>query len=669
MIVLKHLFLLFLFLALHCTMPGFISAQSAEKKHLYDSLLQALSQSKDDTSKINILYKLAVTFAPSDSAKAFQYANICMRISQQIKWEKGIGLSYLAFGKTYYQITNYTTALSDCDTALSIFKKLNDKKNIATTVRTIAVSYSGLGNYSKGIENNFAALRLFEELNDEKGIENIYNNIGVAYYYLLDYDKAIANYKKALPICKKLDDKYGVASALDNIAIAYQDEGKLDSANIYDLQAIKIFEAINHQPALGRIYANRGDILSRMHDATSAFAFYNRAVEINEELGIDDQLGNDYASIGSLYLELAKDSAGRFNASPELKTNKNDLLKKAQSYFTKAIPLIKNSGDVDFLMSASLLASETEERLGNFKNALVFHKDYTLYKDSIFNDANKRKIEAMETERLTEVKDKQIALQASEVKRQTLIRNIILIAVVALAAFAFLFIFLYNKRRKIKFDKRVMEVEMKALRAQMNPHFIFNSLHSINKYVMDNDKKNASVYLSKFANLMRLILENSREQEVPLEQDLQALELYIQLEALRFKNSFIYYIEVDEKIDKENTLIPPMLLQPFVENSILHGIHDKENGIIKINIQQENEMIRCIVEDNGSGNTEQMAFAYDENKKHKSLGKKIISERLSIINQLKKAKASVNIFDVKDNEDKPGGIRVELLLPLELAFN
>ncbi len=669
-------FSLFLFLTIaFCVKTNQLQAQSLQGQARADSLLQALSKSKDDTSKTKTLYLLAITFAPIDSAKAFNYATQCMNISKQLKWTKGTGLSYLAFGKAYYQITNFTSSLSNCQIAYSIFKKINDKKYMASALGTIGVSYVGLGEYAKAIENNFTTLQLYEEMNDERGIENMYNNIGVAYYYLLDYSKAIDNYKKALPMCRHLNDKYGIASALDNIAIAFMDEGKLDSANVYDIQAIKIFESINHQPALGRIYANRGDILSRMHNAKSAFAYYNRAIEINKRLGIDDGLGNDYASVGMLYLELAKDISGKFIASSELETNKSTLLKKAQLYFAEALPLIKNSGDINFLMSTSLVASETEERLGNYNIALMFHKNYTLYKDSIFNDANKKKIAAMEMERLTEIKNKEIqllnqqkALAASEIKQQTLIRNIILGSVAAAALLTAFFIWSYNRRRKTAFSKQMKEVEMKALRSQMNPHFIFNSLHSINKYVIENDKENASAYLSKFANLMRLILENSRQQEVPLEMDLQALELYMQLESLRFKNRFNYFVEISSDIDKENTLIPPMLLQPFVENAIIHGVQNKENGLIKVSVHKENDMIKCIVEDNGAGRENMVTYEQSENKKHKSLGMQIITERLNIINQIKKVKAAINIFDLKDAENKPRGLRIELLLPFELAF-
>jgi len=185
---------------------------------------------------------------------------------------------------------------------------------------------------------------------------------------------------------------------------------------------------------------------------------------------------------------------------------------------------------------------------------------------------------------------------------------------------------------------------------------------------MENDKVNASEYLSKFAKLMRLVLENSREQEVPLENDLAALELYVQLESLRFENRFQYKIEIDPAIDKENTLIPPLMLQPFAENAIVHGMKDKEGGLIKINVHTENNnMIRCVVEDNGRGR-ETLPVKEGSNRKRKSLGLKIMQERLNIINQLKKAKAAVNIFDLKDAENKPVGLRIDLLLPLQLAF-
>jgi LytS/YehU family sensor histidine kinase len=186
--------------------------------------------------------------------------------------------------------------------------------------------------------------------------------------------------------------------------------------------------------------------------------------------------------------------------------------------------------------------------------------------------------------------------------------------------------------------------------------------------MLDNDKENASRYLSKFSRLMRLILENSRQQEVPLEKDLAALELYLQLESLRFNNRFKYTIEVDSDIDSENTLIPPMLLQPFVENSIIHGLSYKKDGLIKVKVHRENNEIKCVVEDNGIGRKKAVLPVRDEDKKREGFGIKITEERLQIINQQKKVKSAIRILDIEGKDNEPGGLRIELSLPYEQAF-
>ena len=186
--------------------------------------------------------------------------------------------------------------------------------------------------------------------------------------------------------------------------------------------------------------------------------------------------------------------------------------------------------------------------------------------------------------------------------------------------------------------------------------------------MIDNEGKLASAYLIRFSNLMRLTLENSREKEVSLSRDLSALELYMQLEALRFKNKFQYVIEVDPGIDWESTLIPPMLLQPFVENSIIHGISNKEGGVIKISVSREGNMIRCVVEDNGEGRKNSVKFKIAQEVKRESLGVKITQERLQIIDKLKKVKTAIFITDLADINNGSSGLRIELLLPFVNAF-
>lgn len=645
-----------------------VPAQARQGDKLRDSLKQVLAHAKDDTSKIKTFFLLGNSYAANDSSTAVKYANQVKKLSERYHWQKGVGLYYFIMAKMYYYVPDNNMCLQNARQAWLILNKTDEKKYTAAVLVYMANSYQTTGFFTKSIENNLAALALYESINNAHGEGVCYNNIGVDYYDLHQYDKAVENYQKALGLSKKEGDKFGIGSDLDNIAMVYLGEAKYDSADAYNQAGIKMFEAVNDQPGLGRIYSNRGNILIKLHDAKSAEEYYRKSLAIDEKLGSDEGISYGYGFIGELYLDLAKDSATRYKTAPFMKKDKKTLLDSAEFYAQKALIWAHKAGDMSLLMNHNLLFSEIEERLGHYQNALASHKDYTSYKDSIFNDANKQKIAAMENERLTQTKDQEIALQAVEARRQALLKNGVLIAAIAIVASICLFVLVYNRRKKARFDKEVMEVEMKALRAQMNPHFISNALHSINKYVMENDKTNASGYIAKFASLMRLILENSREREVPLDQDLHALELYIQMELLRFNNKFTYRIEVDPQIDRENTLVPPMLLQPFAENAILHGLQNKENGVISIQVRKIHNMICCVIEDNGNGNIDGPAAAPAQNKEHTSLGRKIINERLSIINRLKKAKATVNIFQLKDAQNRPGGVRVELLLPVELAF-
>jgi LytS/YehU family sensor histidine kinase len=203
---------------------------------------------------------------------------------------------------------------------------------------------------------------------------------------------------------------------------------------------------------------------------------------------------------------------------------------------------------------------------------------------------------------------------------------------------------------------------MKALRSQMNPHFIFNSLNSIGDYISKNNLVAADNYLTKFAKVMRMILENSEQKEVSLSDDLKGLELYMQLEAMRLNNKFTYEINVEKTIDQENTMVPPLILQPFVENSIWHGLARKKGaGKIVIDIKREAQMLNCVVEDNGLGRN-QMGDSSLANATHKSLGMKITKARIDIINKVKKSKAAVELSDLAE------GMRVEVKLPFELSF-
>lgn len=210
------------------------------------------------------------------------------------------------------------------------------------------------------------------------------------------------------------------------------------------------------------------------------------------------------------------------------------------------------------------------------------------------------------------------------------------------------------------------DMELKALRAQMNPHFIFNTMSSIQHYITNNDSQAALKYLSKFAKLMRSIMDNSKQPVILVKEELDALKLYLELESMRFKNKFTYTIHVDESVDINYDEIPAMLIQPYVENAILHGIGNKEGkGHLHIVLKKQNGMIICEIEDDGVGRKKAMEMSGKKKSTHKSMGMEITRERLEILNLTNESNLSVNITDLVDNAGSPAGTRVEIFVPTD----
>lgn len=245
-----------------------------------------------------------------------------------------------------------------------------------------------------------------------------------------------------------------------------------------------------------------------------------------------------------------------------------------------------------------------------------------------------------------------------------------------IASFATLIFTLYRYRvshiekteaLKTALNKQIAETEMKALRAQMNPHFIFNCLNSINRYIIKNDHKTASLYLTKFAKLIRLILDNSEHHEVELAQELEALKLYIDIEALRFDHKFSYEIEVDDEIDQDSIKIPAMVIQPFVENAIWHGLlHKDTHGKMMIRVKLDGELLVCEVEDDGVGREKAMELKSKTATTRKSLGLKITADRLEALESRFGVPGSVEFIDLKDENGVASGTKVVIKIPVEL---
>ena len=222
-----------------------------------------------------------------------------------------------------------------------------------------------------------------------------------------------------------------------------------------------------------------------------------------------------------------------------------------------------------------------------------------------------------------------------------------------------------EERLKADFEHQLSEIQMQALRAQMNPHFLFNSLNSIKYFAISKSKDETAAYLSKFSMLVRAILNNSKSRTISLKEELDALQLYIEIEHLRLDGKFDYLIDIDSSIHIKQAQIPPMILQPFVENAIWHGLMHKDGrGKLLVQVKDMGHQIQCIIEDNGIGRAKAATFRNSQTDHKKSVGMQITSDRIALINKIYHIDTQVMVIDLEDENGTPKGTRVVINIPL-----
>lgn len=691
-------------------------AARAQQREL-DSLLHVLSlYSRQDSTRIDILNEIVYAYHTIDPDKGLQTADEAIALALQIKDMPRVASSHSNKGVNYWAKGQDSMAMEMYMQALKIHQASDNKKGMGNMYNNIGMLYFNKSDFYAAIAYHQKGLDIFKEMKDSSRIATIQNNLGVDYQYVSDYPTALGYYLNALSIYAKKGTlpQYASATAraLSNIGIVYKNLGQYDNALIFQNRALDAFKEMKNKQSMAAAYGNIGVVYDLLSKPAEAIAFYLKALDLNEASGNQNRIASDYANLGAAHIQLPdyekgfeylqkarkiyEASGDRNNLSVVLLQigelylhSPDNFLKQhhispsarhgtAMRYQKKALAIAKEIGAVALQSQALESLSALYEASHEPVKALATYKKYLLLRDSVVNDEKRvemaKKEAAFEFEKKAALLDaghsKAAALADAEIKKQQIIRNSFAGGAIVLLFAAFMGYIAYKRRRdaeekrkEIEFKARVTETEMKALRAQMNPHFIFNSLNSIADYIGRNDLPAADSYLTKFARLMRLILENSEQKEVSLTDDLKALELYIQLEAKRLNNKFVYSISVAEDIDQDNTLVPPLLLQPFVENSIWHGIaNSKHRGSIDIRITSENNELTCIVEDNGVGRNYIPSANNHPGTEKKSLGMKITRERIDVINQSKNANASLTLYDLTE------GLRAELKLPLQTAF-
>lgn len=671
------------------------------QQHVLDSLLNVLPKhSAKDTIRLNLLNDIAFEYSFIDPDKGIAAAGEAISIALETGNRSKLAASYSNKGVNYAAKGNDSAALALYKQALAIHEEQNNLLSMARVFNNMAIIYVGLSDYAKALEYHGKSLAIFEKTGDKLRMANALNNTGVVYLYLADYPKALGYYLKALSILEGLDNSSAIANNLSNIGIIYKNLEDYQKAIHFHEKALALYIKTGNKQGIANTMGNIGVVYDKSDKKDRALEYFQKGLSINNVLGNKIRVASDLTNIGTTYqglhqydtalkyyekaLDIYKTAgdrnsivivlnqlAGLYTEAPatalkSVGSDKEQRIKKALNYLSQSLQIAQETGVADRLSETWAILSSTYEKQTDFEKALNAYKQHIIYRDSIHNVENEKQITRNEMQFGFEKKQ---ALAAAEIRRERVLKNAIAGgAIILLLGGITSFIFY---KRKLNADKKkqaaelaaeVAETEMKVLRLQMNPHFIFNSLNSVADYINRNNIAEADRYLTKFARLMRMTLENSEQNMVSLCNDLEALELYLQLESLRLDQKFSYKFNIDESIDIENTMIPPLLLQPFVENSILHGISAKQGeGTILVHIYSEENMLCCVVEDNGIGRSAAAASKVAGTKRSMALN--ITRSRISLLNKTRKTNAVVNITDVTE------GTKAIVKLPLHLNFN
>lgn len=656
----------FCFFILICTVTQ-VNAQRLDK---IDSLKKVLLESTLDSNKIKIYHQLSFYLVGKGNQilLARQYADSAYLLSKKLAYAKGIGLSYLRYGNIEKISGNYRQGLQYLDSALIYYTSLGDSSRVADALYDLAAINRSMGNYEKCLPIYLRVLKISEMENNELSMATTLTSIGIVYRLLKQYDFAIEYYNKALKILNDSGNLMRTAACLNGLGSVYGEIKDYNQAKEYFLKALRINQDLGKERETAFQLANLGHIETELGNYQQALDYQIKCLAIREKIPRKEDLARSYRNVGEAY-------------------SKVNMPTKARQYLLKGLNLSTEINAIPISRDIYEILKDLSVAENDFNMAYKYQTLYMQAKDSVMNEESKKYIDELQARYEVEKKDQEIALLAAEkalnqqeIQRKTSMQRASLGGFGLLSVLTILVVYILSERLKnqkqlaskneeiqeINFKRQLTELEMKALQAQINPHFIFNCINSINQMILDSDNQNASRYLTKFSRLIRMILENAESAEVSLKNELQLLEAYIQLESLRFGGRIKHQINLKNKIDLDNTYLPSMLLQPFVENAIWHGLMNRESddeGLISISLKLKAEQLICQIEDNGIGRQKAFELKKSSVWKSKSLGLKLTEERLRLMSKELK-KQLVKISDLKDKTGEALGTRVTVIIPI-----
>jgi len=699
-----------------------VSSAVTDSINLYSTMKKVnLLKDSAKVDMLNLIASRAVFILSHQTRIAieYKYATEAQQEATRLNYKVGIARALLTLSETSF----YASMNMPGDTALKhgYFLKafqIAQETNNHELLGWCYYEISGMASYTKNNTDTAIAYSLksidnFLKAKDTLFAAQVTSDLGSAYSQMGDYEHAFDYARKSLELSKRSGadfslswKQYNVQAALSDIASLYTTAGDYETAMNYILENARYGK--ENKTGWENFDRDIANLYCTMGKYDSALAYANR-IDTFVPPGL---FPGRSAVLGQIYLNGTKeydkaiaeftrcsDTVRKYLPDTIYATARyliyigqayegNKNYNTALKYAAQGVRLVEEKNQRPLMMQGYQVLSSIYHHLGNNDSAYEYILRYHTLKDSIQNKQfllriyNSKKDAADEKkEARLSLLDKDNKLKTEQLKQELQQKKFLLIlfsAFVLTGIFVYRSIYLRRKNEKLLLEngltvqrlenekkhaelkRQASDLQMQALRAQMNPHFIFNSLSSINWFIMENDKDTASDYLTRFSRLMRMVL-NAQKPMIPLEDELKMLQLYLDMERLRLENSFDYSITFTNTIDAGNVSIPPMLLQPFCENAIWHGFKNKEGqGHININIRAEDHLLECIITDDGIGRQQAALFKRKSSKNEGSMGLEITRERLALFSEENNAEADFEMEDLVDEIGQGKGTRVIL---------
>jgi len=630
---------------------------------LYDDMPQktiSKKKQKIDVQKNRIYLDSAAYYLYKDSYKSIDFVTRSLDLSSHSSVAI-LTRSYALLGDNYMQLKQYDLAISNYKTALKTIDDVELKIKLAKAL-SMHQQYDESTRYYKALLaqslSNWQAVIVHEGLADNA--KKLHKN-----------DTALQYYKKAMTLAKTHKIMPKISSLNVKVAAILANTGQQKEANKRLEKSLR---------------ATSDDYIdNRVQVQNTAANIYQRNRDFDNEIKLRKRTLEEFevAAVESIVVEEAtieKISKSQLNLDIGRAYIDKEEFKKAIPYLEESALEAEKYKDLEVQKNALQKLSELYKKTGNSKKALHNYQEYARIVDELYQQKEEEiqdainlskqlqdqqnRINSLEKDRELSTSRLQLSqrdkeLKTSNYKRQTLLIYGLLLGLI-LFAIALFYMYRSNKQKKMANNL----LALKSLRSQMNPHFIFNALNSVNSFISKSDERAANRYLTDFSKLMRSVLNNSEEDFISLEKEIELLQLYLKLEHSRFKEKFDYEIKIDANLQISDFKIPPMLLQPYVENAVWHGLrYRKTKGKLQLDLKQEDaDTILVSISDNGIGRQQSKALKTPHQKLQKSKGMGNITKRIEILNEMYSNKVTVNICDLL--EDKSGTL-VELRLKKE----